>query len=332
MRATALCLMVSLAGPLFGQTFIPLPPDPVLEGQVLSLPSAVEPPVALPDDPDYRIGPDDLLRITVFEFPDLDTSARVTARGSVSLPLLSAVPAAGRTPAELERDIEAGLREGFINRPEVTVFIEEYGSQPVSVMGAVQQPGVYQMQGRRYLTDMLAMAGGLNSAIAGRYIQVIRRPSVYASRASDPASENITIDREALFDDGRSELNITIQAGDTINVATAESIFVIGEVNAGGEYVLRSGRNVTVTQAVALGGGFGPDAKRSSSFVVRIHEDGSREEFPVDLDRILELEEEDMVMLPNDILFVPTAVAKKGLTRALDVAVSVATSRLIWGF
>jgi len=319
-RAIALWILIVAASALVSEaaqvpvTAIPLPVQPVAR------PSA--------SSPDYLIGPDDLLHITVFEFDDLDTSARVTSTGFVSLPLLDAIPASGKTAAELEAEIEAALRDGFINDPQVTVFIEEYGSQPVSVMGAVREPGVYQMQGQRYLLDMLAMAGGLDQA-AGRTIQIIRRPPV---NVPNPASQNIAIDMEALLDRGQTELNIPIQAGDTINVTHAGSIFVVGEVNGPGEFVLRNGRNVTVTQAVALGGGVGNDAKRSDSMVIRILEDGTREEYPVDLDKIVELQAEDMVLQPNDILFIPASVAKAGLSRALDVAVSVATSRLIWGF
>lgn len=306
---------------LFAQapTAIPLPQEPV------SLPSALPTPSS---GPDYRIGPNDLVNISVFEFEDLATVARVTATGFISLPLINAVPAAGRTAAELEEDIENRLRDGFVNDPQVTVFIEEYGSQPVSVMGAVREPGVYQMQGQRFLLDMIAMAGGLEPD-AGKTVQIIRRP-----RPDDPGptSQNIAINLEALLDRGQTDLNVPIAAGDTINVTQAGSIFVVGEVNTPGEFVLRSGRNVTATQAVALGGGFSDDAKKSDGLVIRIHEDGFREEFAVDLEKIVSLEADDFMMQPNDILLIPAAVAKAGITRALDVAVSVATSRLIWGF
>lgn len=303
-----------------GPTAIPLPDPPI------AAPNAPDPDGTV--NPDYRIGPNDLLHISVFEFDDLATSARVTATGFVSFPLLGPVPAAGRTPAELEAQIGRELQDGFINAPQVTVFIEEYGSQPVSVMGAVRQPGVYQMQGQRYLLDMLAMAGGLDEA-SGRHVRIIRRPE---TGGPDPARGNIEVDLEALLERGQTDLNVPIQAGDTINVTRAGSIFVVGEVNGPGEFVLRNGRNVTVTQAVALGGGLGNDAKKSESLIIRIFEDGTREEFPVDLDKIVGLEAEDVVMQPNDILFVPASVARAGLSRALDVAVSVATSRLIWGF
>ena len=181
---------MSLALPLLAQAPIPLP-DELL---ALPEPTPVPPPSK---NADYLIGTDDLLNIDVFEFEDLSTSTRVTGRGFISLPLLNTVDAAGRTPGELENDIEEALRDGlFINDPQVTVFVEESSSQPVNMIGAVQDPGVYQMQGTRYLLDMLAMAGGLREEGAGRYVQIIRRP---ADDATDRMSQNIRIDLEALL-------------------------------------------------------------------------------------------------------------------------------------
>lgn len=274
------------------------------------------------DDAEYRIGPDDLLEITVFEYPDMNTSARVTASGRVTLPLIGVVEVAPLTPRELEIEIQTRLRDGFLNDPHVTVFVGEYGSQPVAVGGAVRQPDIYQIRGRKFLLDMIALAGGVDDD-AGKTIQILRR-------SSTGALEMLEIDTEQLLIQGRTDLNLPIRAGDTINVPETGSVFVVGEVDSPGEFPLRGGRNVTVTQALALGGGFGEDPKKSDAFITRHHMDGTREEIPVNLDKIIKNEAEDVVMLPNDILFVPGSPTKAGLKRALDAAVQVATSRLIW--
>ena len=284
-------------------------------------------------DGEYRIGQDDLLNVAVFEYPDMNTTARVTAAGRFSLPLVGVVTAAGRTARELELEIESALRDGFLNDPHVTVFVEEYGSQPVSVLGAVRQPDIYQIQGRKFLLDMIAMAGGLEET-AGKTIQVIRRAGARAGASgaldSGTPDDTITIDVEDLFVHGRTELNILIRAGDVINVPEAGSIFVVGEVAQPGEFILSNGRNLTVRQALAKAGGFGADPRKSDSFITRHFPDGASEEIPVDLDRVIRNEAEDVLMLPNDILFVPGSPTKAGLRRALDAAVSVVTSRLIW--
>src|SRR5262249_33920639 len=161
-----------------------------------------------------------------------------------------------------------------INEPHVTVFVREYASQPVSVIGAVKLPGIYQIKGQKFLLDMLAMAQGLDQN-AGKTIQVIRKQA-----DSTDVSETITVSSEDLFQNGKTELNIAIKAGDVINVLQAGSIFVVGEVMRPGEFVLRQGKDISASQAVALGGGFAKEAKKQECLIVRLHRDGSKEEIP----------------------------------------------------
>ena len=279
---------------------------------------------------EYRVGTDDLLEISVFEIPELGSTVRVTATGLVSLPLVGPVNAVGVTPQQLAENVEDALREQFVKDPHVTVLVREYASQPVSLVGSVVRPGIYQIKGQKYLLDMVAMAEGLTGA-AGNTIQVTRRARpVPGELGTEGLSGVISIDVEQLFEQGKTELNIPIYAGDVINVLQAGSIFVVGELNSPNQYVLRNGRNVTVTQAVALGGGFSQDAKASDSMIIRIHVDGLREEIPVDPQMIFQGEADDVAMLPNDILFVPASKAKPALRRALDAAIGVATGSLIY--
>ena len=125
---------------------------------------------------DYRIGKDDLIEVSVFEAPELGGASRVTATGTVTLPLVGAVDAAGHTVREVEEAIEQALKEKYVNDPHVTVFLREYASQPVSMIGAVRSPGIYQIKGEKSLLDMLAMAQGLDGE-AGNTIQIIRAKS-----------------------------------------------------------------------------------------------------------------------------------------------------------
>src|SRR5262249_55176656 len=181
---------------------------------------------------EYRIGRDDLIEVNVFEVPELGSITRVGASGNISLPLLGTIEAANHTSLELERLIEKALKRNYINDPHVTVFVREYASQPVSVIGAVKVPGVYQIKGQKYLLDMLAMAQGLDQTNAGKTIQILRRR---IEGTDEP--QVITITTEELFQSGKTELNIPIQAGDVINVLQAGSVFVIGEVTRPGEYI-----------------------------------------------------------------------------------------------
>ena len=117
-----------------------------------------------------------MIDVAVFEVPDLGATLRVTAGGTISLPLVGRIDAAGRTTQELERGIEDALKSNYVKDPHVTVFVREYASQPVSVIGAVKFPGIYQIKGQKSLLDVLAMAQGIDQNL-GNAIQIMRRPS-----------------------------------------------------------------------------------------------------------------------------------------------------------
>src|SRR5262249_51438017 len=276
---------------------------------------------------EYRIGRDDLIEVNVFEVPELGSTTRVGATGKISLPLLGTIEAANHTPLELERLIEEALKRNYVNDPHVTVLVREYASQPVSVIGAVKVPGIYQIKGQKYLLDVLAMAQGLDQTNAGKTIQILRR----RSEESDDA-QTIGITTEELFQSGKTELNIPIQAGDVINVLQAGSVFVIGEVTRPGEYALRQGKDITAAQALALGGGFSKEAKKQQCLIIRIHGDGSKEEIPVNVAKILDGSLQDVPIMPNDILFVPANKVKTGLLRALDTTIATLSARVAYRY
>jgi len=275
---------------------------------------------------EYRIGRDDLIEITVFEVPELTSSIRVSGAGMLSLPVIGVVEASGKTAQQLEKAIEQALRVKYVNDPHVTVFIREYASQPVSIIGAVKLPGIYPMKGEKSLLDMLATAQGLDAG-AGKEIQIIRRAE--SPNGPRPA---ITIDAEELFQNGRTELNIPIQAGDVINVLRAGSVFVVGEIVQSGEFPLRNGKNITVSQAVALGRGFTKEAKKKQCVIIRFHKDGSKQEIPVNIEKIFDGSANDVSLLTDDILFVPSNKVKAGFLRGLDAAIGIVTGRLIYRF
>src|SRR2546428_10745406 len=152
---------------------------------------------------EYRIGQNDLLDITVFEVPELGATARVSASGTVTLSLIGVINASGQTTNELASVIEDELKKkNYVNDPHVSVSVREYASQPVSVLGAVKAPGIYQIKGQKFLLEMLAMAQGLDAA-AGKTIQIMRRVPDDPSPTTDPPSpgktETISIDITDLF-------------------------------------------------------------------------------------------------------------------------------------
>jgi polysaccharide export outer membrane protein len=199
----------------------------------------------------------------------------------------------------------------------------------------VRYPGIYQLKGQKSLLDVLASAQGLSDA-AGNEIQVIRRAQPSSGSAENQSEQLLTINVEELMQKGKTDLNIPIYAGDVINVLNAGSVFVVGEVLRPGEFALRYGRNVTISQALALGGGLTKFAKKKQGVVIRYHADGTKEEIAVNIEKIMQRGSNnsaaDVLMKPNDILFVPSSGVRTGFSKALDSAVMIAVGRAIYQY
>lgn len=269
---------------------------------------------------DYRIGSDDQLDIDVFEIMELAATPRVSASGGISLKMIGNVQAGGLTPQELERAIEKSLKEKqLVNDPHVTVTVREYASQPVSIIGAVRMPGTYQIKGEKTLFSMISQAQGLDQATAGNTIQVIRGDKV------------MTVDVED-FQHGNVALDIPIYANDKINVPVAGSVFVMGEVRQPGEFILRNGVNISVLNAITKGGGPTKEAKQKAAVIIRMHQDGQREDIQVDLDKMSHGKADVVQMMPNDILFIPANKFKAALNRSLESTIGVVSNRIIYRF
>ena len=118
------------------------------------------------------MGPQDVLDITVYKAPDLSKSVQVAEDGTINLPLLAQVPAAGKTPKQLERELEDRLNARYLRSPQVTVFVREYNSQRVTVEGAVKNPGVLGLRGNETLLQVIAKSGGLNADTAASSVVV----------------------------------------------------------------------------------------------------------------------------------------------------------------
>jgi polysaccharide export outer membrane protein len=239
---------------------------------------------------DLPVGVGDLIEVSVFEVEELSKlKLRIPRRGTVNLPLLGAVPAAGRTPVELEEDIRARLQTRYMHDPQVSVFVHEQASQRVSIIGAVRKGGVQTVTGRLRLADALALAEGLTED-ADHVVYVIRRvPKGTVARAqagavperarpTPEAAETeevmVPVDLEALVG-GRDELNIALEPGDVVNVPRAGSYYVGGSVMKPGSFLLR--RKTTVEQAVLAAGGAHDVADLEDVRVYRERPGGERE-------------------------------------------------------
>ncbi|RMD81974.1 MAG: hypothetical protein D6815_10365 [Candidatus Dadabacteria bacterium] len=260
---------------------------------------------------DYRIGPEDLLEVTLFDIEDTSGEprmipARVSNSGYITLPYVGKIRAQGMTPLELEDALKQAFRR-YIRDPQITVFVREYRSYRVSVVGYVNQPGVLELKGRKTLLEALAMAGGVSDD-AGREVRV--------SREAGGQVQTILIDLDRLARDGDMSLNIALLPGDVINVPRAGTFFVEGEVNKPGAYPLIE--KTTVTQALATAGG--PDfklAKIGGITLFRKKENGERVAIPVDLEAIRSGRADDFLVAEDDVILVPLSGAKYFVDRVM---------------
>jgi polysaccharide export outer membrane protein len=272
---------------------------------------------------DYKIGPEDLLEISVFEDEKLNKTVRVSSQGNISLPLLGVLKVRGLTGNELEKEIRDLLAEKYFQDPHVSVFIKEYRNQRISVMGAVEKPGVYEVTGQKTILDILAIAGGLKED-AGQLLFLIRPPrpeeGVLKGKkdSGDQTPKTFMVDLEELLVKGDLILNLPLIHGDVINIPVSGKIFVGGEVKSPGGFPLR-GKKLTVSQAVALAGGLKSDAAGAETKIFRYSEKGTGKEIlSVNVYEIQKGKEEDFYLKENDIIIVPKSGTKTVLNEIWD--------------
>lgn len=245
---------------------------------------------------EYRIGARDLIEVRVFDLEDLNTEARVSEAGTITLPLVGEVGVSGLTRSEAEQRVETALAR-FVRNPQVFVFVREYQSQRFSVMGAVTSPGTYEMEGRTTLLEAISMAGGILSADASGEISIIREGFT---------QEPIEISTEELIDQGNTAFNIDLKPRDVINVEPKRSyfIYVYGQVQGPGQFELKG--PITLLQAISLAGGLGDRAAEDRVRIMRERLDGRQEVFEVNLEEIEDGEIADIPLNPGDIVLVPS--------------------------
>jgi len=268
---------------------------------------------------DYKIGPEDLLEISVFEEEKLSKTVRVSSQGNISLPLLGILRVKGLTANELEKEVRDLLAEKYFHDPHVSVFIKEFRNQRISVIGAVDKPGAYDVTGQKTILDLLGMAGGLkggNDNEAGQLLFLIRPPPPKDKADQDKGStqeqapQTFVIDLEALLVQGDLTLNLPLMHGDVINIPVSGKIFVGGEVRSPGGYPLK-GKRVTLSQAIALAGGLKTEAAGSETKIFRYSERGNGKEIlSANVNSIQKGQAEDLYLKENDIVMVPRSGAK----------------------
>jgi polysaccharide export outer membrane protein len=261
--------------------------------------------------PSQKIGPGDLLSISVADCPEMTRNFRVSADGQLSLPLLQdKIRAAGKEPDELEAEVSEGLvRDQILVRPVVSVSVVEYRSVPVSVLGAVKKPVTFQAVGYTTLLDAITRADGL-SPEAGSEI-LVSRPTI-----ADTLVQRISV--KGLIDDADPSLNVRLYGGEEVRVPPAGRVYVLGNVKKSGSFPVTDNNDTTVMKVIALSEGLLPFYSHQAFIYRREPGKSARDEIPVDINDIMRHKSPDLQMEANDILYIPDNHGKRLAAETLE--------------
>ena len=284
-------------------------------------------PVQAQDDR-YRIGPGDVLDIRVYNRPQLSREAvRVEGNGMIRMPLVeNDIQAACMTEGELAKEISTRYARYYKNL-QVDVFIKEYHSKQVAVIGAVNEQSRFELQRRVRLLELLTYAKG-PTAKAGQTINIVHSTGASPCKQTDNTDTSAAFSSYKLSDvlQGDPKSNPYLEAGDIVTLPEADQVYVVGNVFMPLTISLKE--PITLTRAIAMAGGLKQDTKKDKIRILR-QEPGTttRKEITVDLSAIEKKSSEDLALAPNDIIDVPTSAGKSFL-RSLVQGVVPSVSQL----
>lgn len=268
------------------------------DGLALTFPAAGSDPKAGSEE--YQIGVGDRLEIAVFGHEDLTRTVEVRADGTVNMPLLGDMVVEGKGVRELADEVTRRLSREFLVDPMVSVEVKDYRSHWVTLMGEIKSPGRYPLRRNMRLLDVLAEAGGPTKE-AGRQIRVTSPASGDA-----PPQERI-VQMADLLKSGEAGANVALRHGDVISVMDRELFYIRGEVNRPSAYVLESG--MSLLKAVAIAGGLSAYANRKEVQLIRSSGPAAvQQRIDVNLKAIEEGRQEDIPLLPDDVIIVPRRI------------------------
>jgi polysaccharide biosynthesis/export protein len=298
------------------------------------VPTQPTPPAAA-DATSYVLGAEDLITVRVFAADDIpDKPAQIDNDGTVTLPMIGQVHAAGLTIGQFQANLVTAYKKYFKD-PQVTVQVNEFHSQPVSVAGNINTPGVVQLRGNRNLMEVISQAGGLRPE-AGDSVLITRNLSEgaipVAGAFTDPTGKYSVahINIRAVMSGKDPEGNIMIKPHDVITVPRARMIYVLGNVTKPGGFVLTDNESMSITKAIALAGGWDKTASLTSARVLRASGGAEREQIPANVKKIMQNKAPDLELRPDDILYIPNSTGKTAGALGLASAIGIGTGIAIW--
>lgn len=276
--------------------------DPLVPPNVRIEPSDIPPSFffqpASDNESDYRLGGEDVIDVRVFELDQLNRTVRVSGDGHIELPLVGRIRVTNLTSNEVAEEIAIRLRDRYVQNPQVSVFVAQFHSQKVSLLGAVATPSSYPLSGQRRLLQLLAEAGSLGPD-AGRTLYVFRQ-------TPDGRSARLTVPLNDLLLQGDPRWNVLLRPGDVVSVPPEQAIAVsvLGAVNSPGVHKLPVGDEATLLKAIALAGGLNERASKKGVQIKRRAADGGETVIKADLGDILSGKKPDVILQEGDVVVV----------------------------
>lgn len=297
---------------------------------------SIAPDVSTNLPPNYVLGPNDQFSLVVDQLQDdfTDKTFRIDGQGDVTIPLIGRAHAGGLTASEFEDVLKARFST-ILKVPDIVVTVTEFASQPVSVQGAVNTPGVHQLSGRKTLFEMLALSEGLRPD-AGTTITLTRDMKWGAIPLPD-ASANPTGEFSVATVRVKNVMNATrenviMMPGDTVFVPKADIVYAVGSVGKPGGFPIGENETLSALQVVSLSEGLLKTAAADKAMILRIAPGGGpRKEIPINLKLLMAGKGADISLRPDDILFVPNSGGKTIAYRSLEAVVTAATGMAIYG-
>jgi polysaccharide export outer membrane protein len=283
----------------------------------------------------YVLGPEDQITVRVFAADGIpDKPVQIDNDGTVTVPMVGQVHASGLTVEQFQANLVTAYKKYFKD-PQVSVQVNDFRSQPVSVAGNVTKPGVVQLRGNRNLMEVIGQAGGLR-ADAGDSVLITRNlsegPIPVSGAFTDPTGKYSVahVNIRSVMSGKNPETNIQIKPHDVITVPRARLVYVLGSVGRPGGYVMTENESMSLTQAIALAGGWNKMAALSSARILRADGGPTRQQISANVKKIMENKAPDLQMRPDDILYIPNSMTKVIGARGAEEGISVGTGVLLW--
>lgn len=282
----------------------------------------------------YIVGPGDVITVAVLDSQDIpDKPMQVDPEGQIALPLIGRIEVAGKPVSKIEAEITTKLRD-YIRNPQVSVNVTTLGSRPVSVLGAVNAPGIYQLGGTKNLAQVIALAKGL-APDAGGLIRITRyRSDEPAAEMTDPGNSKPSltlVNVKDLLSNSSEAASTPIRANDVITVPKAAVVYVIGEVKNPGAQKLNDRETITVLEALSAAAGVLPTGSpKHAKLLRRDAKTSQRVETALNVKRIMTGKADNITLRPDDILVIPRNTARAVGLRTVDAVIQLGTGALIY--